>query len=395
MRRLVTAVVVLLIGGGAYAAYRSEPEIQRRVSALLAQPEDQKTKARRRPPAPVITAVVAKRDVPVILEGVGNVQAVSTVEIKSRIDGQLFEALVSDGEFVKQGDLLFRLDARPLQVQLQQAEANAARDKANLDKARVDVARYEQLATKGIAPQTRYEEAQSLFVSLQAAIRSSEAAVELARLNLDYATIRSPISGRVGSVLLSPGNMVKANDTQPMLVITQTRPINVIFSVPEQHIGELRALLATGQSPDVAVTVPGDDAPTAPGRLFFVNNVVDTSTGTIQLMARFENQDERLVPGQFVRANLVMRTLHDAVVAPTKSVQINQRGHYVWVVKADKTVEARPVVVGRISGSEIAITEGLEAGETVVTDGQLRLYPKATVQPVEPALDKPKARIQS
>lgn len=394
MRRTSTALAVLVIGGGAYAAYHSEPEIQKRMAALFAKP-DTPAGGKQRPAAPVIIKVIRTRDVPVVLEGVGNVQAVSTVEIKSQIDGQLFEALVEDGQLVERGDLLFLLDARPLQAQLAQAEANAARDKANLEKAQLDVARFQQLATKGISPQTRLEEAQSLLVSLQAAIRASQAAVELARLNLEYATIRSPIAGRVGSVLLSPGNMVKANDTQAMLVITQTRPINVIFSVPEQHVGELRELLNSGQSPDVSVTVQGDDRPTAMGRLFFVNNRVDTSTGTIQVMARFENSDERLVPGQFVKASLVMRTLRDAVMAPTKSVQINQRGHYVWVVKADRTVEARPVVVGRISGNEIAIAEGLKAGETVVTDGQLRLYPNAKVQPVEPDNGKGKGRIQS
>lgn len=393
MRRFLTAFIFLAVAGGAYAAYRYEPTVQHHVDSFLAKSEPKK-RVRKRPPAPVQTTAAGRRDVPIVIEGVGNVQAQSTVEIKSRIDGQLFEAAVKEGQKVNKGDLLFRLDARPLVAQLRQAEANLARDRANLAKARADVARYSKLSEKGISPKTRLEDAQASLATLAAAIRASEAAIEFAKLNLEYATIKAPIDGRVGSILITPGNMVKANDTRAMLVITQVSPINVTVALPEQHIAELRELLAAGKAPDVEVTIQGDSEPTAVGRLFFINNVVDTATGTIQVMGRFENADERLVPGQFIKAQVRIRVLTGAIVVPSKAVQINQRGPYVWVVKPDNTVENRRVTVGPHSGDHTVIAEGLLPGDTVVTDGQLRLFPNAKVAPIKPS-DAKRSKVQS
>lgn len=381
MRRFLAAMVLLVSAAGAYAAYRNDPAIQARVDAFLGSAPAAR-KLRKRPPAPVRTAKIGRRNVQIAIEGVGNVRALSTVEIKSRIDGQLFEAAVKDGQLVEKGDLLFRLDSRPLEAQLRQAEANLARDKANLDKARTDMARYGKLTEKGISPLTKLEDAQTSFATLGAAIRASEASVEIARLNLEYATIRAPISGRVGTVLLSPGNMVKANDTQAMLVITQVRPINVTVALPEQHIAELRGLLNAGKAPEMDVMIEGDDKAQVHGKLFFINNVVDTTTGTIQVMGRFENTDGRLVPGQFIRARLLTHTLPSAIVAPTKAIQINQKGHYVWVVKSGDTAVARYVEVGPITGQDTVVRKGLSPGEEVVTDGQLRLFPNAKIAPM-------------
>jgi multidrug efflux system membrane fusion protein len=332
------------------------------------------------PPAPVRMAAAASKSVPIRLDGIGTVQARSTVAIKSRIDGQLFEATVKEGQLVKKGDLLFNLDPRPFEAQLKQAEANLTRDKANLEKARSDVERYSKLSGKGISPVTKLEEAQTLVSTLTATIAASTAAVDFARLNLGYATIRAPIDGRVGNLLVTPGNMVKANDTQPLLIITELDPIYVAFGVPEQHISEIRTRMAEAPLA-VEVAPQGDPGPPMKGELFFINNAVDTTTGTIQLLARFANKEERLVPGQFVRATVTLNLLDNATVVPSRAVQINQRGHYVYVVKPDMTAEMRPVDIGPEAANETVITKGLAPGEKIVTDGQLRLFPGSKVAP--------------
>jgi len=332
------------------------------------------------PPAPVRIARAETRSVPITLEGVGNVQARSTVAIKSRVDGQLFEALVKDGQTVRKGDLLFRLDPRPFEAQLKQAEANLARDEANLAKAETDVGRFGELARKGISPQTRLEEATTSVNTLRAAVQATQAAIDLAKLNLSYTTILSPLDGRVGSLLIAPGNMVKANDTQALLVITETQPVYVSVGLAEQHITALRARYAKGKL-GVAVTTQGWEGPPARGELFFINNAVDTNTGTIQVMAIVANEGERLVPGQFVRASVELARLDNAVVVPAQSVQINQKGHYVWVMQPDSTVKAVPVSVGPEAEGQMVIEQGIQPGDQIVTDGQLRLFPGAKVAP--------------
>ncbi|MBU2531181.1 MAG: efflux RND transporter periplasmic adaptor subunit [Alphaproteobacteria bacterium] len=396
MRTSIMAAAVMAVAIGGYAAYRTNDNFRSWIDSRMATSAAPQAAPRKRASAPVRVAKTTQRDVPVILEGVGNVQALSTVQVKSRIDGQLFEAAVEDGHFVEKGDLLFRLDDRPLVAQLRQAEANLGRDQANLDKARSDVVRLKSLAAKGISPQTRLEEAQSSLAALESTVRASEAAVEIARLNVEYAAVRAPISGRVGTVLLSPGNMVKANDTQPMLVITQTKPVNVAFALPEKYVAELRERMRGGEPLLVDVTVPGSKASGERGRLFFLNNVIDTASGTIQVMARFENKAELLMPGQFARAEVTLQVLANAVVAPSRAIQINQKGHYAWVVKGDLTVEARSIEIGPRSGTETVVLQGLGAGETIVTDGQLRLFPGAGVQPINAnGKDKKTNRVQS
>ncbi|HRY05530.1 MAG TPA: efflux RND transporter periplasmic adaptor subunit [Hyphomicrobiaceae bacterium] len=380
MRILIGVIVLLMLGG--YGYYRSDTQFRAFVDSRLDTTQAKKA-AKRRPPAPVRIATVGRRDFPVIIEGIGNVRALSTVEIKSRIDGQVMEAAIKDGQQVEKGDLLFRLDDRPLNAQLHQAEAILARDNANLEKAKSDVERYTMLAKKGISPQTKLEEAVSSLASLEAAIRASQAAVDLARLNLGYATILAPISGRIGAVLLTPGNMVKANDTQAMLIITQLRPVNVIFALPEKYLGELRERMGSKAGLYVSVSTEGGQTINERGRLFFINNVVDISTGTIQVMASFDNKNGKLVPGQFIRAAVTLQVLPQAVIAPTKAIQMNQKGRYAWVLRSDGTVESRSVEIGPIIGGETVITSGLHEGETIVTDGQLRLYPGAPVEPVD------------
>ncbi len=394
MRRLMTLLILLAVAGSAWYAHQSDPRVRQWLSERLGG-EKPKAKAKSLPPAPVRLAQTKRRDVPIVLEGVGNVQARSTVAIKARVDGQLMEAVVSEGQMVKKGDLLFRLDARPFEAQLRQAEANVARDRANLDKALTDEKRFESLAQKGISPRTKLEEAETSVAALGAAIQASEAAVEIARLNLEYATIKAPIEGRVGSILLAPGNMVKANDTQAIMMLTAIKPINIAFGLPEQHIGELRTRMKAAEPLVVEASVQGDESARENGELFFINNAVDTATGTIMVMARFANAEERLVPGQFVRARVRMTTLPEAVVAPSKAIQINQAGHYAWVVKPDMTAELRPVTIGPTVGDEIVISRGLEVGESIVVDGQLRLFPGSRVAPVGGAPKSAKAKGQS
>lgn len=396
MRRPLAVVLLLAMAGSSYYAYRTDERVRTLVTGFFGSGGPAvKPQAKSLPPAPVRTAAASRRDVPIRLEGVGNVQARSTVAIKARVDGQLMEAAVTEGQMVKKGDLLFRLDARPFEALVRQAEANLARDRANLEKAMNDVGRAESLTQKGISPKTKLEEAETSVAALRAAIRASEATVEVARLNLEYATIKAPIEGRVGSILQAAGNMVKANDTQSILMITEVRPINVAFALPEQHIMELRERLRSGGPVPVDVTIQGDEATWETGELFFINNVVDPTTGTILVMARFTNADERLVPGQFVRARVLMTTLPQAVVISSKSIQINQKGHYVWVVKPDKSAELRAVTIGPEAAGETVVSRGLEAGEHVVTDGQLRLFPGAKVAPVGAAPKSAKAKDRS
>lgn len=396
MRRGLSVLLLAVIAGTAYGAYRQSEPVRSWVDGKLGiGPKVGAKMAKSLPPAPVRIAEAARRDVPILLEGIGNVQARSTIAIKARIDGQLMEAAVAEGQPVKKGDLLFRLDSRPYEAQLRQAEANVARDRANLDKALSDEKRYEGLAQKGISPKTKLEEAETSVAALRAAIRASEATVEIAQLNMEYATIRAPIDGRVGSILLAPGNMVKANDTQAILMLTEVRPIHVAFAIPEQHVGELKARMRQPEPISVEVTVQGEDAVVEKGELFFINNAIDPATGTILVMARLPNTEERLVPGQFIKARVRMTTLSQAVVVSSKAIQINQRGHYVWVVKPDMTAELRAVTIGPEVGSETVISRGIEAGDSVVVDGQLRLFPGSKVAPADGAIKGSKSKGQS
>lgn len=394
MRRIIALLLLIAAAGAFWYAHENDPRVSKWVAERIGGKEPA-PKAKTLPPAPVRLAQSRRRDVPIVLEGVGNVQARSTVAIKARVDGQLMEAVVAEGQMVKKGELLFRLDSRPFEAQLRQAEANVARDRANLEKALADEKRFESLAQKGISPKTKLEEAETSVAALRAAIQASEATVEFARLNLEYATIKAPIEGRVGSILLAPGNMVKANDTQAIMMLTAIKPINVAFALPEQHIGELRARLRAAEPLVVEASVQGDETAREDGKLYFINNTVDVTTGTITVMARFANEEERLVPGQFVKARVRMTTLPDAVVAPSKGIQINQHGHYVWVARPDGTADLRSVTVGPEVGDETVISRGLDAGESIVVDGQLRLFPGSRLAPVGTPTVGAKAKGQS
>ena len=381
-RRIIGSLTILLIIAGIVFA---NPALKDRVSGwlpafLVAETaksgDTEKSKLR---PVPVRVAVARTGPVATYLEGVGTVKARSTVTIKSRIEGQITEALVREGQTVHKGDVLFRLDPRPLKAKVKEVQAILARSQASHDKAIADVKRLSNLSAKGYSPQTLVEEAKTQVDILAATVRASAAEVELAQLNLDYATIASPIDGRVGRILITPGNVVKPNDTQPLLIITETKPVYVSFGVPEQNIDIIRARMAEAELL-VAVSTQASPAPVATGRLFFINNQVDTTTGTIELLAQFDNVDERLIPGQFIRARIHLSTVENAVLSPRRAVQINQNGHYLWVVLQNDTVEQRSIVTGPDSDDNISILKGLAPGERVVTDGQLKLFLGARVQ---------------
>jgi multidrug efflux system membrane fusion protein len=330
------------------------------------------------------------------VSAIGTVQSIATVIIKSRVDGQIADVHFEEGQDVKEGDLLFTLDNRSFQAQLAQAEAILQRDRAQLERAQLELKRQTELADRGVASAQKLEDAQMAEKVLQAAIRASEAAAENARVNLSYTTIRSPITGRTGSVILKRGNVVKSNDTTtnavPLVTITQLRPIYVSFTIPERHLPDIRAALADSERLPAVVTMPSQPDKPITGMLTFVDNQVDAATGTITLKATFANDDIRLWPGQFVNVNLTLGIQAHAVVVPSPTIQIGQNGPYVFVIKEDSTVELRLVRIDRTVGNRTVVASGLNAGERVVVDGQLRLNNGSRVTIARPEGGQPKAK---
>ncbi|HAM53100.1 MAG TPA: efflux RND transporter periplasmic adaptor subunit [Nitrospiraceae bacterium] len=327
---------------------------------------------------PVAAATVIQKTVPVQVRAIGNVEAYSTVGVKSQIGGELARVHFREGQDVNEGDLLFTIDPRPYEAALQQAEANLAKDMAQLENAREEVRRYAELVKKGYVAQEQYDQIRTNSASLDATVNADNAAAENARLQLKYCYIYSPINGRLGSLMSNQGNLIKANADTSMVVINQILPIYVTFSVPEQYLAEIKKYMALGKV-TVQAVIGNDAEHPETGELSFVDNAVDVTTGTIKLKATFVNKDKRLWPGQFVNAIVTLTTQPNAIVVPSQALQVGQDSQYVFVVKSDLTVESRPVVIGRSQDGEVVIEKGLKAGETVVTDGQLRLVPGTKV----------------
>lgn len=350
-----------------------------------------KAAGRGMPTVAVSVAPVSIKSIPTELDEIGTVQAYSTVNVKSMVQGQIVTVGFKQGDFVDRGQVLFRIDPRPYQAavdqaqaNLQQAQANLAKDKANLDTDKVQADRYAKLTQAGVVSREQFDQVQTTFHAAtasvqadQAAIQADEAAVEDAKIQLGYCVIRSPMSGRTGSLQIYQGNLVKANDV-PIISINQVQPIYVQFSVPEQYLEQIRSYMAQ-HTLKVQATVAGVPRPEE-GTLTFVDNSVDTNTGTIALKASFANSDRKLWPGQFVNVHLQLSVQSNAVVVPSPAVQTGQNGQYVFVVKQDQTVAMQPVQAGTTYGSDTVITQGLKPGETVVTDGQLMLLPGAKIQ---------------
>ncbi|PYS21437.1 MAG: efflux RND transporter periplasmic adaptor subunit, partial [Acidobacteria bacterium] len=349
------------------------------------------------PPVPVSVGTATEETVPIQVRAVGNVEPYSTVEVKAQVGGQLLNVRFAEGANVKKGDLLFEIDPRPLrealrqaeatlrkdEAQLRAAEANLARDRAQSKNAQAEAARFEQLSKEGLS--TRMQEAQirtaaevatesvradeAAVESIRASLESDRAALEQAKLNLAYSEIRAPLSGRTGNLLMHVGNLVKANDDKPLVVINQIAPIFVTFGVPERYLSLIsqqnsrRKLMV-----EVAIR----------GTLAVIDNTVDKNTGTIRLKAVFDNRDASLWPGQFANVVLTMDR-QTATVIPAEAVQAGQQGSFVYVVKSDETVEPRPLTIGQTVGGKVMVQKGLVAGETIVTDGQSRLFPGAKI----------------
>jgi membrane fusion protein, multidrug efflux system len=362
------------------------------------------------PPVPVSIAKATQESLPFELRIVGTVEPSATVQVKSQVAGPLDRVHFTEGQNVAKGALLFSIDARPFQENLRQAEAAIARDQAQLRQAEATLARdtaqarnadadanrYAELAKAGVVSKSQHDQyrtsaevsregvraAQAAIESARAALESDMAARDRAKLDLSYAQINAPISGRTGNLLVHPGNLVKPNDV-PLVVINQVSPIFVTFSVPEQHLGTVRQRSARQK---LAVHVTPHDAPdrSISGYLSVVDNTVDTATGGIRLKATFDNRDGLLWPGQFVNVVLTLNTQENVTIVPTEAVQNGQKGSFVYIVKQDQSVEPRVIETGRIVGPKTVIQTGVAPGDTVVTDGHLRLFPGAKIQAVDP-----------
>lgn len=331
------------------------------------------------PPVPVLVATVTEKTVPVELKAIGNVEAYSTVSIKSRVSGQLVQVNFKEGQDVKQGDLLFVIDPRPYEAALRQVEANLARDKALANKAQADARRYAELIKKQFVSQQDYEQAKATADSLSATVNAGQVAVQNAKLNLSYCYIKAPLSGRTGSLIAHQGNMIKDNADTAMVVINQIQPIYVSFAIPEQNLAAVRKYLAVGKVP-VSAVIAGQETTPEMGVLSFIDNTVDRTTGTILCKATFANEPKRLWPGLFVNVVMQLSTQPHAVLVSAQAIQTSQDGQIVFVVKPDLTVEIRAVEVERPINGDVIVTKGVKPGERVVTDGQLRLAPGAKVE---------------
>ncbi len=330
------------------------------------------------PPAvPVTVAPVLQKPMPLELRVIGRVEA-TNVGVRSQITGELMSVNFKEGDDVTKGQVLFEIDRRPLEAALRQAEANLARDQAQAAHAEAQTRRFEDLAGRGIATKEQVETANTSAKALQATVGADRAAVENAKLQLQYATILAPTSGRTGELVVYPGNLIRGLDQTPLVVINKVTPIDVGFGIPEAQLPLLKQFMARGPLAVEAATSDQDASPPI-GRIIFVDNAVDPTTGTIKIKGTFPNQDRRLWPGQFVNVAVKLSTERDAIVVPSVAVQTGQQGQYVFVVTADQTVEMRPVVVVRTHTSETVIGGGVQSGETVVTDGHLRLVPGGRV----------------
>jgi membrane fusion protein, multidrug efflux system len=351
--------------------------------------------ARSREAVPVLVATAVQKAVPVQLRAVGNVEPYTTVSIKGQVTGVLMEAHFKEGQDVKKGQQLFTIDPRPFEAALRQAEANMQRDNAQLKNLREQVRRYAELVEKQYVSREQYDLIKTNADAAEAVVEADKAAVENAKVQLSYCYIYSPVNGRVGSLLVNEGNLVRVNDGAPLVIINQVNPINVTFSVPEQHLSDLKRHMNAGQL-KVDASFQSDDGRPEQGLLEFVDNAVDRSTGTIKLKATFANTERRLWPGQFINVALTLTTQPDAVVIPSEAVQVGQDGQHVFVVQPDKRVEVRPVSMGATSGGEAVITKGLAAGEQVVREGQFLLGPESRIEIKETAVsdikEEPKDR---
>jgi membrane fusion protein, multidrug efflux system len=350
-----------------------------------------------RPPAPVVVANVEQQDIPVQIQAIGNVEAYQTVQIRSQVNGQIQKIFFKEGEDVRQGQQLFQLDKRPFQADLEKTIGQMKHDQATAENSRIQSDRYSGLEAQGIVSHEQAEQFRAQAKADASAVEADKASVDAARVQLQYTDIAAPIDARTGALMINLGNLVKANDTPYLLQLNQVTPIYVTFSVPEANLDRLRRGFSSGQLKILAYPKGQPDRP-AEGRLTFIDNGVDMTTGMFKLKGTFQNKDRRLWPGEFVDVALVLSTQKNAVVVPTKAIQTGQQGEYVYVVRNDSTAESRPVKTSGVYRDLTLISDGLKTGEQVIVNGQLRVAPNAKIvvqstlpatQPVAPAASGP------
>jgi multidrug efflux system membrane fusion protein len=330
------------------------------------------------PSVPVTAAAVSLKEVAFRLYAIGNVEPYTSVAVKARVDGQIVGVRFKEGDLIHKGAILFEIDPRPFVASLDQAKANRAKDTAQLERAKTQDTRYQDLLAQKFISQDAYEQVKATLKTTEAAVRADDAAIETAQLQLEFATIRAPIDGYAGRIMIQQGNLVKANDANPLVTLNQIVPVYSSFAVPEQNLAQIRQHQSAGDL-IVQATLPNTTHPPVTGRLSFIDNAADMTTGTIKLKAEFPNNDTALWPGQFVNVVLTLYRQKDAIVVPSVAVQNGPNGSYVFVVKSDQTVELRNIKVARNEGDDAVVASGLSAGEQVVTVGQLRLAPGSKV----------------
>lgn len=364
-RRLPIALgIAVLIGGGYWAVNKGKTP-----AAATSKGNAQ---------VPVIVAKAQSGEMPVFLNVVGRAEAYEGVTVKSRVDGQVLSVNYTEGQFVKQGDLLIRLDPADFNARVAQAEAVTTKDEVLLAKAQADLERSQGLKARGFVSDEKVNEIRTNLSSAAATLKADQAALELARLQLSYTAIRAPFSGIVGARLVFPGSTVKINDTA-LVVVNRVDPLYITYSVPERHLQGLRRAVSQGPLA-VQIALPGSKETGYQGKVKFIDNAVDATTGTIQMKALLDNKDAQLTPGQFVNVSMVLDKLNDAVLVPDEAVQQGADGNFLYAVKADNTVEIRKIKIVASYRGMTAVDQGVSAGDTVVTDGQLRLTPGASVQ---------------
>ena len=396
------AVVILVVGaGGAYYEWpRIEPWMQAHAAPVMKlvgmAPRDGKdhpggtsgqAEAKAAAPVPVETAVAQTGEFPVVLTGLGLVDAYNSVLIRSRVDGQIIKLHFKEGDLVDQGDVLVEIDPRPYRAALEQAQAKKAQDEANIGNSRHDLERYQSLAKSDYATRQQLDTQTAQVAQLTAQIAADQAAVDNAQTQLDYTTIKAPIKGRVGFRIVDQGNIVNASSTTGIVEINQIKPIAVIFTQPENSLPEIAAGLENGPLPVTALSTDGTQQ-LAQGQLELFNNQVDAASGTIRLKAAFQNDDKKLWPGLSVSTRMTVSTRKGVVIVPGTAVLRGQNGFYTYVVGADKKVQQRQLKITLMDQSRAAIDEGVKEGETVVTAGQYRLQPGVLVKVNDTASDK-------
>lgn len=340
-----------------------------------------KEKPKAKPPVPVKVVQAVQKNVPVQVKAIGNIEAFTSVAIKSQVSGQIARLHFAEGTDVEKGALLISIDPEPFKAMLSQLEAVLAKDLAQAKFAREQADRYAGLLKEGIVTSDQYESLQSNAESLAATIVADRSAIKNAKIQLGYCSIRSPISGRTGTIALQPGNLVKANDL-PIVTVNQLAPIYATFSIPEKLLSEVKRAMS-GKELKIEAVIPNEPGNAEAGTISFLDNAVNPATGTIKLKGVFANKSRKLWPGQFTDVVMTLGTRKNAVIVPTNAIQTSQQGQFLYVVKADNTVEMRQVTATMAMGEDTVVEKGLAAGETVVVDGQLRLTPGAVVESKE------------